>query len=295
MSCYSNESLSTLAEISPFVITATGAVDDKACLTFIQGFYERLFAGFSIGNAFDYAIHLLKAKNLPFDQFRLDRRCLIQRNGSKFVESIPDRRKNSILVNLDEVADDLDRFGMPEEELCHLLTRKLTIHYWIFSVPRENCIIPIGRLLFGEFSWQNSNDVVYCQKIMKLRGDVSQQHWQIWTKLVISYNDLASSEYRNLQNPSSPENRRVLTRAVRLFEHYMNRYLVPSREEILLLGFAECLPHVEFTISHCEAAADHLDLERYPQVVRSLEEALTNYHEIVDALQPPEHEDQLSA
>ena len=31
-------------------------------------------------------------------------------------------------------------------------------------------------------------------------------------------------------------------------------------------------------------------LERYPQVVTALEYALTNYHEIVTALQPPEEE-----
>lgn len=287
-SCYSNASIPILAEIAPFVITAVGPVEDRACLEFVRGFYERLFSGFSIGSSFEHATSLLKTKNIPHHNFRLDRRCLTQRGKSKFVESIPDARKNSILVNLDAVADCLDKFDMPQEEICHLLARKLKIHYWIFSVPREKCVIPIGRLLFGEFSWNNANDVVYCHKLMRLRADVSQQHWQVWLRLLISYNDLASSDYRILRTPAMPSNRTMLAKATNLFQHYVNRYLIPSRDDILNLGYSECLPHIEFVISHCESAADQLVLERYSHVVRSLEEALTNYHEIVDVLQPPQ-------
>lgn len=178
---------------------------------------------------------------------------------------------------------------MAEEELCHLLSRKITIHYWIFSVPRERCIIPIGRLLFGEFSWVNADDVVYCDKIMKICSDVSPKHWRVWSRVLVSYNDLASHEYRMLSNPSDPANGEKLRQAIRLFEHHIQRYLIPLKPEIEALGFLEPLANIEFVITQAESASDQFELERFPQV-QALEEALTNYHEIVDRIHPPVEE-----
>ena len=288
LSCYSNESLPILSEIAPFVISAVGGVPDDSCLEFVRGFYERFFAGYAIKNSYNDALSLLKAKNLAWQNFRLDRRYLIERDNSKFVESTPDQKKNSILVNLDAVANCLNAFGFPEEELLHMIARKLAIHYWIFDVPRERCIIPIGRLLFGEFNWEDASDVVYCTKLMKLRSDVPVRHWELWHKLLISYNDLASSEYRILENPAGVENRGILNRSIKLFQHYVNKYLLPSRSDIENLGYSQWLPHIEFVITHCDIASDQFQLERYPQTIKALEEALTNYHELVDGLRPPE-------
>ena len=149
LSCYSNDSLTSLVEIAPFVITAMGTVNDDACIEFIGGLYEKLFAGFSVHAAFDHAVARVNAAGLESSPFRLDRRQLIQNGDSKLIESTPDPRRNSLLVNLDAVEEDLGNFGMPEEQICHLLARKLSIHYWIFAIPRERCIIPIGKLLFG--------------------------------------------------------------------------------------------------------------------------------------------------
>ena len=200
---------------------------------------------------------------------------------------MPTGKKNTILLNLDSVVDYLDKFGMAEEELCHLLSRKLTIHYWIFSVPRERYIIPIGLMLFGEFSWVNSDDVGYCDKIMKIRSDVSPQQWRVWSRVLVSYNDLASNEYRIANNPSDPANRDKLRQAIRLFEYHVQRYLVPLAPEIQALGFLEALANIEFVITLSEVAADQFELERFPQSVQAIEEALTHYHEIVDRIHPP--------
>jgi hypothetical protein len=269
-------------------ISASGAVRDDVCLEFIRCFYERHFGGQAISRAFDDAIRFLDSKSLPTDCFRFDRRSLIQKGQSRYVESVPRGRKNSIILNLDAVAPVLEKFGMQEEEICFLLSRKLAIHYWIFSVPRDRCIIPIGRLLFGEFGWKNADDVVYCNRLMKLRSDVSPEHWRLWSRLLVSYNDLASNEYRQSRNPSDPSQRNLLRQAINLLQHHVNRYLTPARAEIERLGFSSSLLNLEFVLTHCEAAEDQYALERFPQVVQSLEEALTNYHEIVDAIHPPE-------
>jgi len=233
-------------------------------------------------------VNFLKSKLLPAEIFRLDRRSLNKRDQSIFVESTPDPRRNSILVNLDAVAHKLSAFGVPQEELLHLVARKLTIHYWIFDVPRERCIIPIGRLLFGEFTWENAADVVQCTRLMKLRADVSIQHWEVWHKLLISYNDLASSKYRILQDPASPDKVELLTETVQHFQYHLHKYLEPAKRELSDLGFTAWLPNIAFVTSHCEFAAGALETGRYRHVVKALEEALTNFHDLVEGLRPPE-------
>lgn len=288
LSCFSNSSVLTLSRVAPFVISAVGEVRDDVCLEFIRCFYERHFSGQSISRSFDDAIRLLDSKSLQADCFRFDRRFLIQQGQSRYIQCVPPGRQNSIIVNLDAVASVLDNFGLQEEEICFLLARKLAIHYWIFSVPRDRCIIPIGRLLFGEFGWRNADDVVYCKRLLKLRPDVSAEHWRVWSKLLISYNDLASNEYRGVNNPADPIRRHLLRQAVRLFEHHVERYLKPARQEVERLGFTSALVNFEFVLSFCETARDQLELERIPQVVQALEAALTNYHEIVDSIHPPE-------
>lgn len=287
LSCYSSKNREILAAAAPFVITAIGDVSDAVCLEFVSGFYERLFSGSPIKLAFDHAINLLNAKNIDCSNFCLDRRRLISKSNSIFIESAPDNQHDTILVNLDKVSEYLDNFDIEREELLHLISRKLLIHRWIFDIPRERCVIPIGRLLFGEFSWEDKNDIVFCNKLMKLRADVSPIHWELWHKLLISYNDLASSDYRKLTRPSSPENKTSLIRAANLFNHYTKKYLNPALNELESLGYSHLIPYIKFISTHCETAIDQLKLERYPQVVKALEEALTNYHDLVDGLTPP--------
>ena len=122
---------------------------------------------------------------------------------------------------------------------------------------------------------------------MKLRPDTPLEQWQLWHQLLISYNDLASSEYRNLPDPSSPANQAPLQRALKIFEHHVKKYVQPGIAAAEALGFRSVLPHASFVVSHCEAAVDYFTQDRFRQVVKSLEEALTNYHEFVDGLQPP--------
>ncbi len=288
LSCYSDDTVSILSDSAPFVITSRNEVGDNECIIFVQGFYERLFRGSSIKTAFDHAINLLSAKEYPNNGFCLSRRSLIKKGNSLFAESKPSSTRDSILVNLDQVRDKINKFGLSEEEICHLIARKLTIHYWIFDRARESATIPIGRLLFGEFWWENANDVVNCSKLMKLQSDIKVEHWRVWSKLLTTYNDLASCEYRTLSTPSNPQNKILLTRTVNLFNSHIQRHLMPLRDIIKNMGFGDAIPHLEFAVTECDLAKDHLSLERYPQVVEALELALTNYHEVVTALQPPE-------
>jgi hypothetical protein len=286
--CYSDSALSTLANAAPFLVTSKSEVLDAACTLFISGFYEHLFAGNSVQGSFDHAMHLLAAKGFATDCFRLSRRSLIKRTDGVFVESTPDPNRDSILVNLDAVHGQLGHFGMPAEELCHLLARKLRVHSWIFDGASDHAILPIGRLLFGEFTWKNSKDVVYCMKLMKLRSDLPRRHWEVWSRLLTSYNDLAACQYRSLPRPADPSRRLILEQGVRIFRYHVTKYLEPSVSTMESLGFQSLVPHAELAIASTEKAEDQLVMERYPQVVSALEVALTSFHEIAVGLQPPE-------
>lgn len=288
LSCYSDDSLGTLADAAPFVITSRSEVSDKECITFIRGFYEDFFNEPSVQIAFSHAKHVLGVKGLPKDRFRLSRRCLIRKGNSLYVESSPDLHRDTIMVNLDKVKDHLGQFGLSEEELCHLLAKKLRVHYWIFERARESATIPIGRLLFGEFEWQNAKDVVVCTKLMKLRSDIPQPHWELWAKVLTSYNDLASCEYRTADDPVDPRSLGMLKRDVQLFSYHSRSCLLPMRKKLQEMDRSDIMPHIEFAITQTEKAEAELGWERYPRVVEALELALTNYHEVVTALQPPE-------
>ncbi len=286
--CYSDSASDILAASAPFVVTSKAEVLNSECLVFVRGFYESLFNGTSIQSAFNHALYLLHAKGHSSESFRLNRRCLIRSAGGLYVESKPLPHRDTILINLDAVRDGLGSFGLSEEELCHLLARKITIHHRIFDQPRESATIPIGRLLFGEFEWSNARDVVHCRRLMRLRADTPLAHWEAWARVLISYNDLASCAYRGAREPADPGGAQVLARAVSLFAGHVSRYLLPMKSQISALGFESLLPHVSFAAIHVDDAKAKLEEGRYVEVVESLELALTNYHEVATGLQPPE-------
>lgn len=285
--CYAAEHLTTLVKASPFVITSLEEVDDHSCLVFIEGFYEQFFRKHSIQASFDKARNFMKVRGCNPDAVQLSRKQLVMRGGSVFVECTPTLQHDTIFVNLDAVTDKLGAFGMSEEEFCHELVRKLRVHGWIFKTPRDRAIIAIGRALFGEFTWTNAADMVRCTKIMKLKADAPQKTWQTWSQLLTSYNDLAGCEYRNVPEPANAGNKRLLHDAVRVFKYNFSRYVNSSRDAVREIC-ADCMPHLELAITECERAEDQLEMERLSAVVVSLESALTNLHEVVDAIQPPE-------
>lgn len=289
--CYSGSSLNVLADAAPFVITSEGTVTDDQCITFVHGFYESFFREGAVEAAFDYAMRLLVARGHSRDTFRLSRRCLVRKGSSLYVESRPGLHADSILVNLDQVRDRIAGIGLTEEQLCYLLSKKLRVHHWIFERARDCATIPIGRQLFGEFQWSNARDVVYCTKLMKLRSDIPQVQWELWARVLTTYNDLVSCEYRTAEYPAAPNSRFMLERAVQLFSRHVQHCLVPLRKMDAIQS-SGVLSHLEFAIAETERAGRELEWECYPQVVEALELALTNFHEVVTSLQPQEEADE---
>lgn len=287
MACYSNKHLPILRSVAPFVITAVGRVSDDACLAFAHGFYERLLAGYGYTRAFDHAKTFLQSRAIPSDAFQIHRATLMDTNRGRIIQSIPGPTEDAILINVDRVIGSLDAVGLSEEEFCHLLARRLRVHAWVFRVPRERCIIPIGQLLFGEFSWRDSHKVVACTKLIRLKADGPSEYWCVWERLLVSYNDLASSPYRALPKPADPENKAILARAVEEFNRHVQKCIIPAMELTERLGYRPAIPHLGFVIAYSENAVEKLAQEELASVVHLLEAALTNYHLAVDALLPP--------
>jgi hypothetical protein len=177
--CFSSEYADTLCKAAPFVITTDESVYDSECIQFVTGFYEKFFESQSVTSSFTHGINLLRAKNLYRDVFRLFRRELLIKSDSMFIECKPRTDRDTIIINLDPVAEKLDKLGATREEILHLISRKLSIHYWIFEGARDDALIPIGSLLFGSFSWKNSADVVICNDLVRLASGGSDKHWQL--------------------------------------------------------------------------------------------------------------------
>lgn len=286
--CYGRNHVTTLADAAPFVITLDGAVEDEHCLNFIESFYEQRFRGKSTTDSYHRALALLQARDQKFDACALLRRQMIKQNASFFVECRPLPDQDPVLINLDAVKSEFKRLGMEEEEFCHLLARRLRIHRWIFNTPREHALIPVGRMLFGDFSWENAKDQVYCNRLIRLRADIPEKHWQEWSRLLNAYNDLASCEYRQDQSPADPSRRSMLREAVELYQDTLRRFIEPAQAAFGELRAVRLVANVVQVRTHIEAAAAHLEAGRLPAVVMQLELALTNLHEIVTVLQPPE-------
>lgn len=287
LTCYSNDLLDELVDVAPFVITCRLGVPDECCLQFVKAFYDNLFMGRSIMSSFSNTIKLISIRGYKSDFFRLSRRSLIRKGSSKMVECKLGSNHNSILVNIDSVSHDLELLNLTEEEFVHLLSRKLKIHYWIFSIPREGALIPIGQLLFGEFNWENSQDVVYCTNLFKLQTNIKPLHLELWARLLTTYNDLISSDYRGIFNRDYLLNPSILRKSCERFKYLFKRYIIPSRISIEKLGFNQVIPNLEFAIVACDKANDYLLMDNNPQVIKELEICLTNLHEIVDAIKPP--------
>lgn len=286
--CFSHQSVDELAEAAPYVITVDAGIPDDDCILFSRGLYEQLFSGSSIDAAFDHATHVLKSRQRNAEPFRLSRRSLTRQRGSDFVEIKSTRLANSILVNLDQVVDNLDALGLEREEVFHSIARKIRIHRWIFASIRDQALVPIGRMLFGEFSWAPPGEEVFCTRLVRLSADAPEIQWRTWSALLTSYNDLASLKYRNVDDPTDPIHRDLIEDSLQIFEHHIPMYLVPARGVLEKLGILDALPSVAFSETACQSAREQVLLGRPQRAIVDLEHCLTSYHDVVDALQPSE-------
>lgn len=203
-----------------------------------------------------------------------------------YVERIARSHANSILINIDKVAERLDSLGMSKEEVLQLIFSRAPIDDRLLDGARDDAIIPINDIMIGIFSW-TSRENITCNRLARVAADAPQEQLHLWLTLLNSYNYLAASKYRNLQRPADPAFKHELKTAVAAFESGIENHLLGNSDTLVRLGFRRLLPYVVRVDTECVKASDRLLRGDYRGVVLALETALTHYHAVVSGIQPP--------
>lgn len=205
--------------------------------------------------------------------------------GKAIIEAIFAKRQDSLRIDIEEAESSIAALPIPRHDFLSLLSRKIQVHQWIFRSPREKAMLPIGSFL-GVFSWQNANDVVVCHNILQLRTPLDPSDCLGWTRLLVTYNDLRSDRYRSLPNPAAPENKSILSQMLHSVERcYTNILKDQSVNDVSQRytpqQYAVTMAAVEV---HCERAKENFANDSLPDVVVSIEIAISAIHTLVDAL-----------
>jgi hypothetical protein len=202
-----------------------------------------------------------------------------------FLESAARSHENSILINMDNVAERLDSLGMSKEEALQRIFSRVPIDERLLDVARDDALIPINDIMIGIFSWTNRENIT-CNRLARVAADAPQEQLHLWLTLLNSYNYLAASKYRNLQRPADPAFKHELKTAVAAFESGIEN-LLSNSDTLVRLGFRRLLPYVVRVETEFVKASDRLLRRDYRGVVLALETALTHYHAVVSGIQPP--------
>ena len=121
---------------------------------------------------------------------------------------------------------------------------------------------------------------------MKICPDVDDNVYELWTDMIVAYNDLACQRYRILAQPASPENENLLKRA--LSEHYRcyQRFFEASTNSALLRStvtdqFRASKAFIASNLSQADVMIGRGDLQ---MALSSIEASLSSMHDLVDSL-----------
>lgn len=286
VSCFSNAFAKELLDVASYTITLDGTTDDDVAIEFISAFYDCYFQFNSIENAFRNACVSIDALGKG-DLIKplLYRRAKEKNKKGVELQVLFDRREDSVYIDLSEAEDDITSLDIPQNQFLSLLSRKIRVHKWVFKIPREKALLQIGRY-FGEFSWKDPSDVIVCHKIMKISPAVDDKVYELWTDMIVAYNDLACQRYRILLQPASPENENLLKRA--LDEHYRchQKFFETTASSAVLRStvadqFRASKAFIASNLSQADVMLGRGDLQ---MTLASIEASLSSMHDLVDSL-----------
>lgn len=286
MCCFSSGAIPQMIRAAPYLITVSGKGNDETVIDFVRVFYETFFQRRSIEKAF-YMAQLFVSGKKPRLHAVLSRRAEAERPDVPLYQAFPsgpEGKGDSILVDLSAAEDDISKLKISREEFLAVLSRKIRIHRWIFSYPRDRAVLSIGHL-FGIFSWKDAHDVVTCHRILQLRETVDELCCEAWTSLVLSYNEQCMSKYRMAKGPANV-NARFLKTAIE--EFYRNYHYYFDNDHVASY-LRKCLPQ-QFKIcrsligANLQLADLKYSAEDFGSAIMYLEGALSSLHDFVDTL-----------
>ncbi|HKD09586.1 MAG TPA: hypothetical protein VKB79_27010 [Bryobacteraceae bacterium] len=280
LSCFSSDVADALGEVSPFLITVSGPADDAGCIEFVSGFYEGLFRTGSVEQAFRAGLMRLDVADRKDGVKPLLSRRSATLPGRKIIQTYPNPKFDSILVDITDAEPDIDVIGVERDYLLFLLTRKLGIHRWIFGEARQRAFISIGPY-FGLFSWADADDLIRCHQIMRLLPDVDDETCEEWAFLLTAYNDVWSTSYRTDPVPNPQTVRRGHAELQFIYRTFFEgkggaslRKAAPEHFKVARASLSANLNLADYKLH-----ADDLD-----GAVRYLEVAVSSVHDLVDIL-----------
>lgn len=285
LSCYSALAIPDLVNVAPYLITVSEEADDDASIDFISEFYDAYFRYNSIEKAFHSAqtyVDLVKKKyNL---KAILSRRAQ-EIAKDRFLFQVFPTGADSILVDISGAEADIQKLKISRDEFLSLLSRKVRIHKWAFEAPRERAIISVGPY-FGLFSWKNANDVVYCQQVMQLRENSEEELCEVWTYLVVTYNDLYVEKYRTANNPYASSMSIWLEKAIKVYNSTYRQFF--EKEQVSAILRKNVPEQFKVTKSLFGANLRMIDQkfaqEDFDSTVMYLEATLSAIHDLINAL-----------
>jgi len=287
MSCYSSAAIEKLIPHSPYIITVDGPIDDDETILFVRHFYYSYLRQRSIQRAFDEAgLHLTARNQEMAVRAVLTNRATHNSEGRLILRAAIHYFPDVMSIDLSSVEHYLDTLDISREQILTLLSRKIRVHGWIFAVPRESAVLPIGATLLGDFSWNTAANFIKCNRLYQIRDDVDPTHWKEWSWILVVYNDLCSMEYRSPDWTGSSTSRGdLITKGLDTFTS-----CIPSfRHRVAILvqmGFREAERSCALAESYLDLAIKKAETEEWPMVVAYLESALTSIHDMINCTLP---------
>jgi hypothetical protein len=289
LSCWSADVVPILLQAAPYVISVTGKISDEAALTFVEYFYCRIFVGNSIRASFGIAQLMMEVFGIE-GKALLSHRSLCSDNETPLFEVFPRgdgpyTMIDSFCVDIGDVKQSLSGFGIALDDFLDSLTRKLRIHHWIFSHPRERALLQIGSF-FGLFSWGEQAPVIRCHELIVIDPTTDETLLEAWGGLLVSHNQHYVEKYRLVNNPSSPEMARHHADAIKAYEGTFDTYIASEKKGNALRKavpavFVSCKATIP---AHIRMARDQLAQGDLTSTVLYLEIILSAFHDLINAV-----------
>lgn len=277
-----------LVPLVPYILRLSrdDSVGQHAPTLFMREFYTSYAQDRSVEKAFEdakFVVDVLRiSSSLEAELLNRARRSV---GGQLTIQVRVRHFPNPLIVHLGAVEAALDNLGIPRQQVLDLLARKIQVHSWIFSTPRDSVVLPVGSNIIGMFSWDGSSGVIKCDRLFKVKDDINPEHWEGWCRLLIAYNDLCGEEYRTLKEPSDPSAKYILERAINRCE-VTYRTLQDSIAMLEKAGFHQARLSYSLATAFFEKAQDKFVEDNLAMTVSFLESALTSIHDIVSSCLP---------
>jgi hypothetical protein len=280
LSCFSSDIANLLIEEVPYIIAVCGEASDEHSVKFTQSFYTSLFLGQSLRHAFNMAKTAVE-DNLNITMFRRSERDGVVRA----LVSHTRQWDRELLIDVSRILPDVDRLGTTINEVTSRIANKIRYHHNAFRYPRQNATFPIGPF-FGKFSWENADDIVYCDRLYKLRNDVDEVLAETWVHLLIKYHDAYVTDYRGPLAVAQVFNEPAVKKGLNGLEEMFKRFVRDEKTSDLFRRAApEAFRNVRIVGGGAlQSAESKFYGGEVGGAASDLEVVLSSVHEFVDAI-----------